>query len=35
MADLKKIGLQLIPLLPFIILVLAVIVAIYHINAYW
>lgn len=35
MRKLKKIGLQLIPFLPFLILAAAIVVAIYHIKAYW
>lgn len=31
----KEIGLQLIPLLPFLILAAAIVVAIYHIKVYW
>lgn len=35
MGYLKRTGLRLLPFLPFIILLLAVAVAIYHIEAYW
>ena len=33
--DLRRIGLKVIPYLPFIVLGLAVIVAVYHIKVYW
>lgn len=32
---LKQLGLQILPFLPFIVLAAAVVVAIYHIQAYW
>lgn len=35
MDDLRRIGIKVIPYLPFIMLGLAVIVAIYHIKFYW
>jgi hypothetical protein len=35
MADLRRIAIKAIPYLPFIVLGLAVIVAVYHIKAYW
>lgn len=35
MRKLKEIGLQLIPFLPFLILAVAIVVAIYHIKVYW
>ncbi len=35
MDDLKRIGIKAIPYLPFIVLGLAVIVAVYHIKVYW
>lgn len=35
MDDLKRIGIKVIPHPPFIVLGLAVVVAIYHIKFYW
>lgn len=31
----KRLGLRLIPFLPFIILIIAVLVAVYHVKVYW
>jgi hypothetical protein len=35
MGKLKEIGLQLIPVLPFLILAMAIVIATYHIKVYW
>ncbi len=35
MRNFKKVGRRLIPFLPFVILAVAILVAIYHIKIYW
>ncbi len=35
MGNFARIGLQLMPFLPFVILLIAVLVAFYHIRVYW
>lgn len=35
MGNLRMLGLKILPLLPFVVLALAMVVAVYHIKVYW